>query len=103
VQRTARIQTYCSTPCRLKANPTRRTQNAAYQHRHRATLREKQIKADLKRVGEIKQAFITEISESPMVEDVLERLHIGRRRWNKLVNWEIEQYGHPRDTDLTSQ
>ncbi len=103
VQRTARVQTYCSTPCRRKANPTERTQNATYQRRHRAIRREKQIKADLKRVGEIKQAFMTEMSESPMAEDVLERLHIGRRRWNRLVNWEIAQYGHPRDTDLKAE
>lgn len=100
VQRTVRTQIYCDTPCRLKANPKRRAQNAEYQRTHRATQRERQIKAELKRVSEIKQAFITDTGESPMVEDVLARLHIGRRRWTTLVKWEIEQYGHPQATDL---
>jgi hypothetical protein len=37
-----------------------------------------------------------------MLEDVLKELDMGRRRWNTLVNREIEDYGHPQATDLTA-
>jgi hypothetical protein len=100
VQATARRQTYCMTSCQQKANPMKRQQNAAYQRAYRARQQQGQIKEDLKRVREFKQAFITNMGEPPMLEDVLEKLHITRRSWNTLVNWEIEKYGHPRDTNL---
>jgi Family of unknown function (DUF6076) len=100
VQATARPQAYCTTPCQQKANPTKAQKNAEYQRKYRATQRKKQIKKDLERVSEFRQEFITARGVSPMVEDVLARLHIGRRRWNTLVNWEIDQYGSQRATDL---
>jgi hypothetical protein len=102
VQATARPQTYCMTSCQQKANPTKRRQNAAYQRTYRAGQQQSQIKEDLKCVREFKQVFITAMGEPPTLEDVLEKLHIARRRWNRLVNQEIEQYDHPRDTDLTA-
>ena len=85
-----------------KANRTKRERNAEYQHRYRATQRQRQIKADLKRVREFVQTCKTTRGVSPMLEDVLEGLHMGRRRWNTLVNWEIEHYDHPQATDLTA-
>ena len=100
VQATARPQTYCMRSCQQKANPTKARKNAEYQRTYRATQRERQIKADLKRVGEFIQTFKTTRGVSPMLEDVLKELDMGRRYWNTLANWEIKQYGHPRDTNL---
>jgi hypothetical protein len=101
VQATATLKIYCETPCQQKANPTKRKQNAANVRAHRARQRQKQIKADLKRVREFIQTFKTTRGVSPMLEDVLKELDMGRRRWNTLVNWEFKQCDHPQDTDLT--
>ena len=102
VQATVHLKIYCETPCQQKANRTKRERNAAYQRTLRATRRERQIKVDLKRVREFVQTCKTTRGVSPMLEDVLEGLHMGRRRWNTLVNREIEDYGHPQTTDLTA-
>jgi len=103
VQATARLKTYCMMSCQQKANPTKAQKNAAYQRTHRATQRERQLKADLQRVGKVKQEFITTTGAPPPVEDILARLHFGRRRWNMLVNWEMEQHDPPWVTDLTNK
>jgi hypothetical protein len=102
VQATATLKIYCETSCQQKANPTKRTQNAANVRAHRVRQRQRQIKADLKRVREFIQTFKTTRGVSPMLEDVLKELDMGRRYWNTLVNWEIKQYGHPQTTDLTA-
>ena len=102
VQATARLRLYCRTSCQQQANPTKAQKNAAYQRTHRATQRERRLKADLQRVGKVKQEFITTTGAPPLIEDILARLPFGRRRWNTLVHWEIEHYNSPWVTDLTS-
>lgn len=98
VQATARAQTYCETSCQLKGNPTRQARNAAYQRQHRARDRAKRIRADLTKVREAK----SRLGQDPRLESVLEEAGIGQRRWTTLRQWEINQYGKSRVTDLTS-
>ena len=94
VQATARAQLYCGTPCRLKANPTRRAKNPEYVKRHR----EGKIREDLHRIGEAKKTL-----RSCTLTDILQATGISRRRWNTLQKWEVEQYGHPKDTALMEE
>jgi hypothetical protein len=91
VQVTARAQTYCGTWCRLKANPTRSEKNPEYVKRHR----EGKIRDDLQRIREAKN----KLGRSNLT-DILDVTGIGKRRWNSLQKWEMEQYGHPKVTAL---
>jgi len=91
VQATVRAQSYCDTPCRLQANPTRRAKNAEYVKRHR----EGKIREELQRIREANYAL-----GSYTLTDFLEATGISRRRWSTLQKWEVEQYGHPRVTAL---
>jgi hypothetical protein len=91
IQATARVQTYCGTTCRLKANPTRREKNPEYVKRHR----EGKIRADLQRISEAKHTL-----GSYTLTDILEATGIGKRRWSTLQKWEAEQHGHPKITAL---
>lgn len=99
VQMTARTQTYCDAPCRIKANPTRRAHNAEYQRRHR----EGKIRDDLRKVRAAKGRLRTAGVETLKLEWVLEEAGVTKRRWTSLRKWETTQYGEPRATDLTKR
>jgi Family of unknown function (DUF6076) len=96
VQVTARSQTYCDTPCRLKGNATQRERNAAYVRRHR----EKQIRADLSKVREAKVQLRAVGAKELELKWVLEEAGITKRRYNTLRQWEQKRYGKPRATAL---
>jgi hypothetical protein len=96
VQVTARSQTYCDTPCRLKGNATAREQNATYVRRHR----EKQIRADLNKLREAQARLRAEGEKELELTWVLEEAGITKRRYNTLRQWEQHRYGKPRATGL---
>jgi Family of unknown function (DUF6076) len=97
VQVTARGQTYCDGPCRLKANLTRPTRTAEYKRRHYNKL----VREDLQKVRQAKD-HLREIGATALdLSWVLETAGISSRRWTSLRQWEIEQYGKPQVTDIT--
>jgi hypothetical protein len=91
VRVTARPQTYCGTPCRLKANHTkeRQEQNARYQREHRRVVRKRAIENDLKRVREAKRRLRDGNLQELDLTLVLDESGITERRWNTLQRWEV--------------
>jgi hypothetical protein len=85
VQGTAQVQTYCDTPCRLKANPTRRARNAEYQQR----LQEKRIRDDLQKVRRAKDQLWKSGIPALDLSWGLETAGISLCRWTTLRQWEI--------------
>jgi Family of unknown function (DUF6076) len=99
---TARSQQYCATACRLKDNATRKAHNARYQQEFRARQREVEIKADLHAIGEAKAQLLKVGKDEPNLSWVLEEAGLSKRRWTRARQWEIQRYGKPRATELTS-
>jgi hypothetical protein len=97
VQVTKRVQTYCDTPCRLKANLTRRERNAEYRRRYE----EQRIRRDLRKVQTAKDSLGQTSERELQLSWVLQEADISKRRWTTLRQWEIAQYGKPQVTDLT--
>jgi len=96
VQVTARVTRFCSQPCRLKANPTRKANNATYQHRHREARRRR----DLRRIDDAKKQYRATWGAAPTVSDLLKALDMSRHRWNALCQWEEQTHGQQRVTHL---
>jgi hypothetical protein len=101
VQVTARAQTYCDTPCRLKDSATRKAHNTRYQQEFRARQREVEIKADLNAIGKAKAQLWKEGADELDLSLVLEKAGLSKRRWTRARQWEIQRYGKTRATDLT--
>jgi hypothetical protein len=97
VQVTARVRTYCDTPCRLTASPTRRARNAEYQQQYQ----ERRIRDDLQKVRRAKDELWKTGVAALKLSWVLETAGISSRRWTSLRQWEIGQYEKPQVTDLT--
>jgi hypothetical protein len=102
VRVTARLQTYCGTPCRLKGNHTkeRKEQNAQHQRERRALVKKRAIENDLKKVREAKKRLKDENLREFDLTMVLNKSGITERRWNTLQRWEVTHHGKPRVTVL---